>query len=221
MLVMKNISYSYSPKKDRRLILDDVSCSFERGKVYAIYGSSGSGKTTCLSLLGGLEKPQKGTIELDGKDLKTIGYDNVRKRHVSYVFQDYHLFQYMTALENVELAMSISQKSGNRKSASQLLASLGIDSETMNRQVSKTSGGQQQRAAIARALVCDPGYILADEPTGNLDKDNTIRIMELLTDLAHTKNKCVIIATHADYVKGCADIQLELEHGKLNQVVDR
>ena len=88
----------------------------------------------------------------------------------------------------------------------------------MNRPVSQISGGQQQRAAIARALICSPDYILADEPTGNLDKENTIHIMDILVDLAHSQNKCVIIATHSDYVKERADVAMEMEHGTLNQV---
>lgn len=217
MLSMENVSYSYKKRKETHYILKDVTISFCPGKVYSIFGSSGVGKTTCLSLLGGLEKPSSGVISMDEIDIRKIGYSNLRKHSVSYVFQDYHLFSYMTAIENVELAASISDPGNKSQKAKavQLLTDLGIDEETMSRQVSQTSGGQQQRGALARALISNPTYILADEPTGNLDHTNSEHIVDLLTSLAHQQNKCIIVATHSEYVRDSADVHIEMKDGQL------
>lgn len=216
MLSMKNVSYGYRNKnKVDILVLNNVSIDFKAGLFYSVYGASGSGKTTCLSLLGGLESPLKGTISLDGKDIKEIGYNNLRKNYVSYVFQDFHLFNYMSAIENVMLAIDITGKIKNNKLAKEkaveLLASLGLDSQEMNRRVTKLSGGQQQRVAIARALSTDAKYILADEPTGNLDKDNTQNIIDIFKKLVKEQGKCVIAVTHSERLKEQCDICYSLE----------
>lgn len=218
MLELKNVSYAYSKGKKRKLVLHQLSLSFRPGVLYVIYGPSGAGKTTLLSLLGGLDRPVEGRISLDGKDYAEIGYSELRKHHVSYIFQDYHLFPYMTPLENVELAMSISKIPASEHDPVALLHSLDLDDETIRRPVNQISGGQQQRTAIARALSCRPSYLLADEPTGNLDRENTRRIMEILTEIAHEQNKCVIVVTHSEYVQRCADVQLELADKALKEV---
>ncbi|WP_066716862.1 ABC transporter ATP-binding protein [Clostridium sp. Marseille-P299] len=216
MLSMKNVSYGYRNKnKVDILVLNNVSIDFKAGLFYSVYGASGSGKTTCLSLLGGLESPLKGTISLDGKDIKEIGYNNLRKNYVSYVFQDFHLFNYMSAIENVMLAIDITGKIKNNKLAKEkaveLLTSLGLDTQEMNRRVTKLSGGQQQRVAIARALSTDAKYILADEPTGNLDKDNTQNIIDIFKKLVKEQGKCVIAVTHSERLKEQCDICYSLE----------
>lgn len=218
MISMNNVCFSYRQKRRNRDILVDLSMQFVPGKVYAIYGPSGVGKTTCLSVLGGLDTPTKESIEIDGTDIKTIGYSQLRKQFVSFVFQDYHLFPYMTAIENVVVAASIANKSKGheaKEQATALLSSLGLDSDTIRRPISQISGGQQQRTAIARALIKNPTYILADEPTGNLDKENAQVIMGILVDLAHKQNKCIIIATHSDLVCAHADVTMKMEDGKL------
>ena len=201
-------------------VIIDMSADFEPGKVYAIYGPSGAGKTTCLSLLGGLESPTSGSILLDGKNIKEIGYSNLRKHEVSYVFQDYHLFPYMTSIENVQLAASISSvpKQAQQEEIIPLLHLLDIDDATMHRKVSEISGGQQQRIALARALISKPTYLLADEPTGNLDADNAVHVTDLLIQLAHEQRKAVIIATHAEAVRNRADVRLEIVDGAFRQV---
>lgn len=222
MLNMKNVSFSYKNKarKDKdgaaqTVVFENVSYQFEKGKSYALFGASGSGKTTCLMLLGGLEKPDGGSILIDGRDIREVGYNKLRRTRVSYVFQDYQLFTYMTAVENVMAGIDTSQKresrTGRRKRCEELLLELGISQDEMNRVVTRLSGGQQQRVAIARALVNDSDYILADEPTGNLDKGNTRMIMELLIRIAHEKNKCVIIVTHSDYVLSLCDESFRIE----------
>lgn len=218
MINMRNVSFSYRDGNQKRNILTNISTDFQKGKVYTIYGSSGVGKTTCLSLLGGLDTPSEGVITVDGRNIKDIGYGELRKSHAAFVFQDYHLFPYMTGLENVILAATISKsvsKNEIKNKAMELLSVLGIDAKTMNRVVTKVSGGQQQRIAIARALIKNPSYILADEPTGNLDKENTEKIMEILVSLARNENKCIIIATHSDTVCSYADVVMKMSDGKL------
>lgn len=216
MLSMQNVSYGYKNKnKVDVMVLDNKTMEFEQGKFYTIYGASGSGKTTCLSLLGGLESPISGKVSLDGVDIKKIGYNNLRKNHVSYVFQDFHLFSYMTAIENVMLAINISGKIKNKNAAKEkavaLLESLGLVNAEMNRTITKLSGGQQQRVAIARAMATDGNYILADEPTGNLDKENTQNIIDIFIELAREHNKCVIAVTHSESLKRQCDICFSLE----------
>lgn len=244
MLCMKNVSYSYRSRK----ILHAFDLCLEEGKIYAVYGPSGSGKTTCLALLGGLEIPDTGEILLDDTDIRDIGYSVLRKRYVSYVFQDFHLFPYMTAVENVMSAIDLKdcrdkraedapgrktaeQKEGRtgtgkqrakamsckqlerlfEKRAMELLDTLGIRSPDQTRPVSQLSGGEQQRVAIARALITDSRYILADEPTGNLDAGNSEMIMGILQKLAHEMGKCVVVVTHSEQVRKMCDESIYLE----------
>lgn len=216
MLEIKNVNYSYN-KKD--LVLENLSIQFLPGKFYTIFGPSGSGKTTCLSLLGGLDEPRSGKILLEGKDIKTIGYNYIRRKEVCYVFQDFHLFPHMTAIENVMVALKISNPKINKidseKKVLDALTSLGLDKKDLRRKVTKLSGGQQQRVAIARALAIDSIYILADEPTGNLDNKNTENILLILRELVDQYNKCVIVVTHSLKVREASDICYEIEDGKL------
>jgi len=222
MLTMSNVSYCYQKRKEKpeNMVLQDVSAAFETGRFYAVYGPSGSGKTTLLSLLGGLDKPTSGEISLDQRDISEIGYHVLRKSHVSYVFQDFHLFTYMSAVENVMLAMHVTgtcrEAKVAREKAIQLLASLGMDRKDLFRTVTKLSGGQQQRVALARALSTNASYILADEPTGNLDGMNTENIISILRSLVDDMGKCVIVVTHSSQVKDAADVCYEINDGRLS-----
>lgn len=179
-----------------------------------IFGPSGSGKTTCLSLLAGLEKPDEGEILLDGENIQNIGGRKLRQNSISLVFQDYQLFDYMTSLENVMVAAQISLPDVPKKELIKMcrdsLVMVGLDDSQITRKVTELSGGQQQRVAIARALITDAKYILADEPTGNLDKENRRKIVELLQQIAHEQDRCVIVVTHSDYVKKKCDICYEM-----------
>ncbi len=214
MLEMNHVSFSYTNKKNNldRLVIEDRSEKFKPGTIYCIYGASGAGKTTCLSLLGGLDSPTKGTITLDDVDIKSIGYSNLRRKYISYIFQDFHLFPYMNAIENVMMAMDNKKSKEERKQyAIELLNSVGIQRSEMKRRVTMLSGGQKQRVAIARALATESQYILADEPTGNLDKENTINIISILKNLAKEQNKCVIIVTHSERVREQCDVCISFE----------
>ncbi|HIS31868.1 MAG TPA: ABC transporter ATP-binding protein [Candidatus Limivivens intestinipullorum] len=204
----KNISYFYKSKRDR-VILNQVSAAFEEAAFYAIVGSSGSGKTTFLSLLAGLDNPVSGSIFYGGEDIRKKGLNYHRRHNVSLVFQNYNLIDYLTTEENVKL--------GGKKDAEELLRRVSIPQEDWKRNVLQLSGGQQQRVAIARALASEAKVLLADEPTGNLDEDTAGEIIELIKKTAHELGKCVIVVTHSRQLAREADEVLELDHGTLRR----
>ena len=208
ILALQNISFSYG----RTPVLQDVSYTFEKGKIYCIVGKSGAGKTTLLSLLSGLAAPSSGTILYDGKDVAKIDKYTFRSKYIGVVFQSFNLLTKFTACENVVLSMDISgvRKVNKKKRALELLESVGLDEDEANRRVLHLSGGQQQRVAIARALSYDPDIILADEPTGNLDKETQDEIMEIFRNLAD-QGKCVILVSHSPDVAAACDERYELK----------
>lgn len=213
MLSMQNVSFTYQNKVNKSFVhvLENISVQFEKGKIYSILGPSGSGKTTLLSLLGGLESPEKGLIILDGENIKDIGYVNLRKTYISFVFQNYFLFPYLSALDNVLLVMDDKRMpiENRRKKAEEILTEVGLQTDEIVRKIKFLSGGQQQRVAIARCLATGADYILADEPTGNLDSENARMIMDIFATLSQKQNKCIIIATHSEMVKKYSDISFK------------
>ena len=202
ILSLQNISFSY----DKTPVLNDISYDFEKGKLYCIVGKSGAGKTTLLSLLSGLTTPSSGTILYDDKDVAKIDKYTFRSKYIGVVFQSYNLITKYTALENVILAMDVAgYKTDNKKQkALELLKSVGLDEDETDRRILKLSGGQQQRVAIARALSYDPDIILADEPTGNLDRETQSEIMAIFRSLAK-QGKCVILVSHSPDVAAMCD----------------
>ncbi len=174
--------------------MSGVNQKFELGKFYAIVGKSGTGKSTLLSLLAGLDKPQTGKILFKNEDIQNKGYS----------------IDYLSPIENIRLV--------NKSADESILFELGLDKKQIKRNVMKLSGGQQQRVAIARALVSDAPIILADEPTGNLDSVTAGEIINILKTLAKDRNKCVIVVTHSKEVADSADIILELSGKKLKKV---
>lgn len=202
ILSLQNISFSY----DKTPVLKDISYDFEKGKLYCIVGKSGAGKTTLLSLLSGLTTPSSGTILYDDKDVAKIDKYTFRSKYIGVVFQSYNLITKYTALENVILAMDVAgYKTDNKKQkALELLKSVGLDEDEADRRILKLSGGQQQRVAIARALSYDPDIILADEPTGNLDRETQSEIMAIFRSLAK-QGKCVILVSHSPDVAAMCD----------------
>ncbi len=209
LLDVDHVSFTYPDGDGFRTILNNVSLQFEAGHFYAIVGASGSGKTTFLTLIAGMDEVHDGEIRYRDQSLKSIGLWTYRRQHVGMVFQNFNLIPYMTGLENVLVAMGIA-KSGHKDTALKLLESLGIGATKAKRSVRRLSGGEQQRVAIARALANNPDIIIADEPSGNLDGATETAIIGLFQQLAHDQNKCVIVVTHSEKVAANADIILRL-----------
>lgn len=213
ILKIEKVSYRYRDASEDEYVLKDINYTFETGKVYAIKGKSGSGKTTLLSLLSGLENNYEGSIKFDGKELRSLDLDDYRSRDIGIVFQSYNLLPSLTALENIILSMNISKVKVESKEqkAIELMKSVGLKESQKDRRVLKLSGGEQQRVAIARSLSYQPKMILADEPTGNLDKETENEILKILKNLAKKEKKCVIIVTHSENVCSQADVVYELK----------
>ena len=187
ILEAKNVLYSYKSKRDK-IILKNVSATFEEATFYAIVGSSGSGKTTFLSLLAGLDNPVSGTILYNGENIRKKGLNYHRRHDISLVFQNYNLIDYLTTEENVKL--------GGKKDAEKLLQEVSIPREDWKRNVLQLSGGQQQRVAIARALASEAKVLLADEPTGNLDSKSGQTVIEALEHINQEMGKTIVMVTH-------------------------
>lgn len=213
ILEIKDVKYRYSDAKKDEYVLKNVNLSFELGKSYAIKGKSGSGKTTLLSLISGLEKKYEGEILYNGKKLSQMNLDKYRNSDIGIVFQSYNLLPQFTAEENIILSMDINRSKikDKKKKAVELMNQVGLDSSLAKRRVLKLSGGEQQRIAIARSLSYNPKIIIADEPTGNLDKETEAEILKIFNDLAHKDNKCVIIVTHSPNVCDKVDEVFELK----------
>ncbi len=215
---LENIGYSYIDGGRKRVILDDLSCDFEKGTFYSILGPSGSGKSTLLAIAGALDQPEKGAVKFRGKNINQLGQTLFRRNNIAIIFQKYNLMNYLTAAENVEADMMIVDHKvpGNKRElAYKILERLGIVKTKADRLVTKLSGGEQQRVAIARALAKDVELILGDEPTGALDTATQKEIIELFKSLAHDYGKTIILVTHSDDVAGQSDVILHLCDGKL------
>jgi putative ABC transport system ATP-binding protein len=214
-LKLENVCYRY--KNAQRLALDHVSCTFTAGQVSAIVGPSGSGKTTMLSVLAGLDRPSDGRIELNGQELSGIDLDAYRRKSVAVIFQAFQLFPLLTVEENVCYPMELNGIKLHEATphAHELLERVGIGNEKWKRYPANLSGGEQQRVAIARALSTGADILLADEPTGNLDKENSRNVMDILTHLAHDEGYCVVIVTHDPAIAEASDNVYRMEDGVL------
>ncbi len=218
-LLMKDVCYSYRNRYQTVNALNGICTEFLPGKMYAIIGASGCGKTTFLSLLAGLDVPQSGTIEWNGESTGTMDRDRYRRGLVSVIYQNFNLFAHLTVLENA--AYPLYMRKQPRKAADAVarekLLAVGIKEEQFKRLPNMLSGGEQQRVAIARGLVSGSKIILADEPTGNLDSENGRNIVEILKRLAHEENCCVVVVTHDPSVAAEADVLLKMKDGKIEQ----
>jgi putative ABC transport system ATP-binding protein len=200
--------------------VNDVSFEVKDGVFASIIGKSGSGKSTLLSLLGALDKPTAGTIEVGGQDIAKIWGSKLseyRGKKIGFVFQNYQLIPNLTALENVCLPMEFARLSKQERieRAKTLLREVGLDDEKHIRKPGRLSGGEQQRVAVARALANKPGLILADEPTGNLDATTGKMIFGLLHQLSRAEHVTIVVVTHDLDIAGRTDVSFQLRDGKL------
>ena len=214
-MTLKDVEYTYKSRYQTVHALGGVSYEFLPGKFYAIVGRSGSGKTTMLSLMAGLDVPTSGSVAFGETDTKSINRDKFRLNHVSVIYQSLNLFPLLTARENVTFPLEYrgTSRTKARRLAAAKLESVGIDKTKHRRFPSMLSGGEQQRVAIARALASKSDVILADEPTGNLDSENSLNIVKLLKELAVSENVCVIVVTHDPAVAEQADVVIKLSDG--------
>ena len=221
ILKLENINYSYIDGGYERVILNDLSASFEEGKFYTILGPSGSGKTTLLSIIAGLDNAKSGSIYFRDKLIGKNDLHQYRRNDISIVFQQYNLIPYLTAVENVLVAMTETDNEipkDKKTVAYNLLERFGIVKSKANRLVGQLSGGEQQRVAIARSLASNVDLIFADEPTGNLDTATEKEIISIFKELAHEFGKTIIVVTHSDAVSQMSDQRLLLKDGKLNRI---
>lgn len=220
MIKAEQVSYVYQSKYLRTQALTEVTCSFEQGLVYAITGKSGSGKSTFLSLLAGLDVPTEGSIYVEGRDIRTMDRDQYRRERAAVIYQAFHLFPLLTVLENVMFPMNLQKvpKKEARRRAAELLDKVGLPDTLHQKMPGMISGGEQQRVAIARAMASGAGIILADEPTGNLDSQNERNVIDLLEGMAHEEGHTVIIVTHSEKIAGTADVVYGMLDGRLEVV---
>lgn len=217
ILTVSEVTYTYKSKYQTVEAVSNVSCTFETGKMYAIIGHSGSGKSTFLSLLAGLDLPTKGEIYVEDKPMSKLDRDKYRRETASVVYQSFNLFPLLTALENVTYPMELRgvPVKEARKIAKKLISNVGLEDRICNQLPLMMSGGQQQRVAVARALATGGEILLADEPTGNLDTANGEIVVEILKSLAHGRGYTVIIITHDMGVADQADVVYTMKDGKL------
>ena len=214
-LTLENVSYSY--KGSQRKALDDINATFQNEKVYAVTGPSGSGKTTLLSILAGLDTPTEGEVYIYDEKLSALDLDQYRREQVSMIFQAFHLFPTLNVMENVSFPMELNgiERDEARTRSRVFLNSVGITDEKHKRFPPNLSGGEQQRVAIARTMASGARILLADEPPGNLDKENGQKIVDILKVLAHENGYCVIIVTHDLEIARQADQVWKMEDGRM------
>jgi putative ABC transport system ATP-binding protein len=218
MLVASGISKSYDNGVVRQSVLDRVDLSVPRGQILALLGSSGSGKTTLLNLLSGIDRPDTGTVEIDGIAVHGLAEPErtlFRRRRVGLVFQFFNLVPTLTVGENIALPLVLNGagREQTRARVAELLAQVGLP-DLAGRFPETLSGGEQQRVAVARALAHRPALLLADEPTGNLDEATGQRIVELLVGLAREQDATLVVVTHSTRVADAADRVMRLEKGR-------
>lgn len=215
VLKIEDLAYTYQSKYQTVKALKGITYEFERGKFYALIGRSGSGKTTLLSLLAALDLPTEGQVIYDGKTTADIDRDLYHRDTVAVIYQSYNLLPLLSVMENVTFPMELKKVPNVKKLAEEKLHAVGLDETYYKRLPAMLSGGEQQRVAIARALASDAKIILADEPTGNLDTENSEIVIDLLQKLAHEQNYCVIVVTHDMSIADKADEVLRLKDGML------
>jgi lipoprotein-releasing system ATP-binding protein len=221
-LLVEHVAKQYPARGEPLAVLRDVSLELSRGQSLAVLGPSGSGKSTLLSIIGALEPPSSGRIVLDGQDPATLAEPELaalRNRRIGFVFQDHHLLPQCSALENVLLPTTAAGRTPPEavRRARTLLDRVGLG-DRLDYRPAELSGGQRQRVALARALINAPLLLLADEPTGNLDRTTAVRVGELLVELQREEQTMLMVVTHSPRLAGLMDRRLELDEGVLKEI---
>ena len=216
MLYIKNLSKTYLSTEGTQTVLNKLNLTLEQGASMAILGESGSGKSTLLNIIAGLEKPDRGLVRVNGLNVwSTLEHERarIRREHVSVIFQQYNLIPSLNIIENIEFHARLMNKL-DVKFVNKVVKTLRLQN-VLKKYPEQTSGGQQQRAAIARAIVSKPNLILADEPTGNLDEENTQRVIQMLTLMLTRSNTTLLVATHSQSLSTKLNSKLILSKGAL------
>jgi putative ABC transport system ATP-binding protein len=216
-LEVKGLTRIYGSEETKVVALDHVSFSVEKGEFVAVIGASGSGKSTLLSLLGGVDKPSLGEVILDGENvhaMKAARRAEFRRRKIGFIFQEYNLIPVLNVEENIEIPLRLDGIRMKEENMTKLLNMLGLESRRYHLP-EELSGGQKQRVAIGRAYAHHPALILADEPTGNLDKANGMEIMTILRDSARKFSQTMILVTHDEKIAAMADRIITISDGKI------
>lgn len=219
ILKVKNLSKIYGKDETKVVALDNVSFSVKQGEFVAIIGPSGSGKSTLLHILGGVDVPTKGSVIINGTDISTLDETNLaifRRRQIGLIYQFYNLIPILTVEENLTLPLLLDGRKPNQKIIDSLVKTLGLENR-LKHLPSQLSGGQQQRVSIGRALMNNPALMLADEPTGNLDSENTKEIISLLKKFNKENNQTLIVITHDERIALAADRVIAIEDGRITR----
>ena len=217
LLELQDIHLNYKTESTAVEVIRDVSLKINSNESVAIVGKSGSGKTSLIMLIAGLERPNSGKIIFEGEDISQYSEDrlaDIRKRKIGIVFQSFYLIPNYTALENVSLVLEINKVADAKKKSMELLEQLGLK-DRINHFPSQLSGGEQQRVAIARSIVLNPKLILADEPSGNLDSENSKLIMSLLFKYCKQNGSSLVLVTHDQMLAKECDRIIEIKDGKI------
>lgn len=216
---LRDLTKSYPEGEGERVVFRDLSAGIRRGETVALFGRSGSGKSTLLNLIAGIDLPTAGEVFLDGTNLTGLseqGRTLFRRRHIGLVFQSFNLIPTLTVMENLLLPLELNGRTGRtaRAAAEDLLGGVGL-ADRAAAYPDRLSGGEQQRVAVARAVVHEPVLLLADEPTGSLDAETGARVLDLLVGIARTGGRTMVVVTHSDAVARAADRVLVLRDGRL------
>jgi len=217
ILRVENLSKVYGKKSTEIQAVNNMNFSVNKGEFVAIIGASGSGKSTILNLIGGIDAPSNGKVIIDGQDMYTLNDDKLsalRRRKIGFIFQSYNLIPVLTVEENIKMPILLDDNKPEKKYIQELMSLLGLE-DRKNHLPNELSGGQQQRVSIARALANNPSIILADEPTGNLDKKNGSEVIRLLTSTVKKYSQTLILITHDMEIANLADRVIQIEDGKI------
>ena len=222
ILTTENLKKIYKTPSGKVYALDGVSVSVSEGEFITVVGSSGSGKTTFLNMIGGLDRPTAGQVQIRSKPLGSLSSEELtvfRRRNIGFVFQNYNLLPYLNVWENITLPLRLDGVSADEPFIAEIIKSLGLENKTCNMPY-MLSGGQQQRVAIARALSTKPAIILADEPTGNLDSITGMEVIGLLKTCAVKYHQTIVVVTHNEEIAQMADRIIRIEDGKVTGGAD-
>ncbi len=225
LIEVKNVRKTFFMGEEKVRALDDVSLDIFKGEIICFLGASGSGKSTFLNVVAGLEKPTKGEITIGGISINKLSEAQVtlfRQKNVGFIFQAYYLLPVLTVLENVSLPLIFQgmNKKKRLKLAKEMVVAVGLKGYE-NRKPNQLSGGQQQRVGIARALAGHPKLLFADEPTGNLDTKTTVEVMTLIVDMVHKNQQTMIIVTHDQTIAAFADRIITISDGNIVSIKEK